>query len=195
METSQLESDSLCLQHHLYSCSFLVNVWSTRNLSSVDLPTLHQISIVNTMSNLPALPLTITIPTQHQRFLRQVRTARNEVLSLDPVRRKLVTWYWSVPKFEDCASDSDIMDRPTGDNRRRVPPSDLPDYRNSHRLDNPYCLCLLFVTSRAATPNEVAIFIETVGAYSGEYVAKCAKNECGYFGESTACPNFQTGLR
>jgi hypothetical protein len=144
------------------------------------------------MSNLPALPLTIAVPTQHQRLLHEVRTARNKVLSLDPVLRKLVTWYWSVPKFEDRADDSHAMDRPTDDNRRRVPPSDLLDYRNSHELDNPYCLCLLFVTSVEATPNEVAILIETVGAYSGEYVAKCAKNECGYFGES-APPTFQQG--
>jgi len=64
-----------------------------------------------------------------------------------------------------------------------VPPSDLPDYRYSHKLNNPYCLCPLFATSGAA-PKEAAIFIETVGAYCGEYVAKCAKNECGYFGES-----------
>jgi hypothetical protein len=84
------------------------------------------------------------------------------------------------------------MDRPTDDNRRRVPPSDLLDYRNSHELDNPYCLCLLFVTSGGATPNEVAILIETAGAYSGEYVAKCARNECGYFSESMP-PTFQQG--
>jgi hypothetical protein len=144
------------------------------------------------MSNLPALPLTITIPTQHQRLLREVRTARNKVLSLDPVLRKLVIWYWLVSKFEDRADDSHVMDRPTDDNRRRVPPSDLRDYRNSHKLDNPYCLCLLFVTSAGVTSNEVAILIETVGAYSGEYVARCAKNECGYFGEWMP-PTFQQG--
>ena len=144
------------------------------------------------MSNLPALPLTITIPTQHQRLLREVRTARNKVLSFDPVLRKLVTWYWSVPKFEDHTDNSHIMDRPTDNNRRRVPPSDLPDYRNSHELNNPYCFCSLFVKSVRATRNEIAILIETVGAYSGEYVVKCAKNECGYFGESMP-PTFQHG--
>jgi hypothetical protein len=144
------------------------------------------------MSNLPALPLTITIPTQHQRLLRELRTARNKVLSLDPVRRKLVTWYWSVSKFEDRTDHSHVMGRPTDDNRCRVPPSDLPGYRDSHELDNPYCLCLLFVASAGATPNEVAILIETAGPYSGEYVAKCAKNGCGYFGESMP-PTFQQG--
>ena len=178
------------LQLHLYSCSILVNIWSTKNLSSVDLPTSHQISMANTESNLPALPLTIPIPTQHQRLLREVRTARNKVLSFDPVLRKLVTWYWSVPKFEDRTDDSYVMDRPTDDNRCCMTPSDLHDYRNSHKLDNPYCFCCLFVMSVRVTRNEVTILIETAGPYAGEYVVKCMKNECGYFGESMP-PTFQ----
>jgi hypothetical protein len=66
-----------------------------------------------------------------------------------------------------------------------VPPSDLPDYRNSHKLQNPYSLCPLFAAS-GGTPKEAAVFIETVGPYCGEYVAKCAKNECGYFSESSS---------
>jgi hypothetical protein len=51
------------------------------------------------MSYQPPLPLTITIPTQHQRLLRKVRASANCVLSLDPVRRTLTTWYWLV--FDD----------------------------------------------------------------------------------------------
>jgi hypothetical protein len=72
-----------------------------------------------------------------------------------------------------------FIHRPTDDEEfKRVPPNELPDYRNSHMLENPYCLCLLF----GGSSKEVAIFIEIAGAYSGEYVARCAKNECGYFG-------------
>jgi hypothetical protein len=71
-----------------------------------------------------------------------------------------------------------FIHRPTDDELERVPPSELPAHRESHVLENPYCLCLLF----GSCPKEIAIFIETAGAYSGEYVAKCAKNECGYFG-------------
>lgn len=29
------------------------------------------------------------------------------------------------------------------------------------------------------------MFIETIGTHSGLYVAKCAKNECGYYGQSS----------
>lgn len=50
------------------------------------------------MSDLLPLPLTITIPTLHQKLLREVRATRHSVLSFDPVRRTLTTWYWSVPK-------------------------------------------------------------------------------------------------
>jgi hypothetical protein len=48
------------------------------------------------MSSLPPLPFTITIPTLHQRLLREVRAATRYVLSLDLARRTLTIWYWSV---------------------------------------------------------------------------------------------------
>jgi len=149
-------------------------------------PTLHLNSIIIVMSSLAPLPLTINIPTQHQRLLREIREATHRVLSLDPVRRSLVTWYWSVPALQDRPNqpESSHICRPAnGKELKRVPPSDLPKFRDSHKLENPYCLCLLFAENGGGAPDEVAVLIETEGPYSGEYVAKCAKDECGYLGQ------------
>lgn len=79
------------------------------------------------------------------------------------------------------AEDSYLCRPTTGD--RRVPPSELREYRNSNRFLGPCCLCPLFAVDGAFT--EAAMFIETSGPFSGEYVAKCAKGECGFTGQSS----------
>ena len=79
-----------------------------------------------------------------------------------------------------------ISHRPSdGEDLQRIPPSELGEYRQSHRFQYPYCLCPLFAPTGASAPTEAAVLIETVGPHSGLYVAKCAKSECGYFGQSS----------
>lgn len=66
----------------------------------------------------------------------------------------------------------------------RVVPSDLPLHRDSHRFLGPCCLCPLFIPNSQGLYVETSMAYETSGFYSGQFVAKCAQNECGYFGES-----------
>lgn len=79
-----------------------------------------------------------------------------------------------------------ILDVPRPSNstltQGRVKPSDLQDYRQSHRMLGPCCLCPM---QDATQPDfvEAAMYMITVGLLSGEYVASCARNRCGYFGE------------
>jgi hypothetical protein len=66
----------------------------------------------------------------------------------------------------------------------RVVPGDLEDYRRCHDFMAPCCLCA-FVDKVAYT--ETVIGIVAAGATSdphfGVYVARCAKERCGYSGK------------
>ena len=64
----------------------------------------------------------------------------------------------------------------------RVTPSSLLDHRISHRMLGPCCLCPMM---DAMKPDfvEAAIYMASDGDNAGKYVATCAKDECGYFGE------------
>lgn len=58
----------------------------------------------------------------------------------------------------------------------------MRDYRSTHRMLGPCCLCPLIY------PNgpdfvESAMYFATTGSHAGLYVASCAKNKCGYLGE------------
>ena len=64
----------------------------------------------------------------------------------------------------------------------RVTPSDLLDYRVTHLLKAPCCLCPLKMGTDQYI--ESAIFIARRGRLQGEYIACCATDECGYLGES-----------
>ena len=48
------------------------------------------------MLRLPEFPLTITIPSHHQRLLRELREETYNILSLDQVTRELVKLPWYV---------------------------------------------------------------------------------------------------
>ena len=54
----------------------------------------------------------------------------------------------------------------------------------SNEFLGPGCFCSVFVPRDQAVFTEAAIFILTSGPFSGEYVAQCAKGECGYLGQS-----------
>jgi hypothetical protein len=64
-----------------------------------------------------------------------------------------------------------------------VVPSSLQEYRTAHQFIGPCCLCPLFEPEGRAIFTEAAIFIATFGPFAGEYVAKCAKGDCGYLGQ------------
>jgi hypothetical protein len=67
----------------------------------------------------------------------------------------------------------------------RVPPVGLRQHRETHQYLGPGCLCpLLEPLSEEPVFTEAAIYLTTFGRYEGEYVAECAKGQCGYLGQS-----------
>lgn len=75
-----------------------------------------------------------------------------------------------------------IVPRPCA-NGERVRPSELQDHRKSHQVLGPCCLCPMTDTSQPDFV-EAAIYVLPVGPFSGQYVTSCARDQCGYFGES-----------
>jgi hypothetical protein len=68
---------------------------------------------------------------------------------------------------------------------RHVPPAELHQYRETHQYLGPGCLCpLLEPLMEEPVFTEAAIYLTTFGHYGGEYVAECAKGQCGYLGQS-----------
>ncbi|KAK7016540.1 hypothetical protein R3P38DRAFT_3184960 [Favolaschia claudopus] len=63
---------------------------------------------------------------------------------------------------------------------RRIPPSDLAEYRRTRIFHNPRCLCSLHELDSAHFVESV-IFLVTSGALAGEYVAGCAEGVCKYW--------------
>jgi hypothetical protein len=74
-----------------------------------------------------------------------------------------------------------MLVRPTNERGERVTPSDLEGHRVSHRFRGPCCLCPMLRGDDDFT--EAALVLVTRGRLSGEYIAKCARNICGYFGK------------
>ena len=68
---------------------------------------------------------------------------------------------------------------------KRVTPSKLRNYRESHQFLGPCCLCP-FLEPLKVDPRftEAAIYMPVHGRYAGEYVAECAESRCGYIGWS-----------
>jgi hypothetical protein len=75
------------------------------------------------------------------------------------------------------------MHRPVEGNKR-VPPRKLKKYRESHQFLGPCCLCpLLAQVGEEQVYTEAIVDITVSGRFKGEYVAECAKSQCGYIGE------------
>lgn len=72
-----------------------------------------------------------------------------------------------------------------GELKNRVVPSALREHRQSHRFLGPCCLCPLLAEDPddRGVFTEAAILIATSGLFFGEYVAMCAKGQCGYIGQ------------
>ena len=63
-----------------------------------------------------------------------------------------------------------------------ITPSQLWSHRISHCMLGPCCFCPL-ADPYAPDFVESAIYRRTESPYMGEWVATCARNKCGYFGE------------
>jgi hypothetical protein len=64
----------------------------------------------------------------------------------------------------------------------RIRPSDLNEYRITHQMLGPCCLCPLVDVNG---PHFVESTIRIVGpgsSFAGEYAATCKLHQCGYFG-------------
>lgn len=76
----------------------------------------------------------------------------------------------------------------------RVHPSDLVDYRTTHQMLGPCCLCPL-VSNNQPDFVEAAIYMPSEGDHAGKYIANCARDLCGYQGQLTMSSlGYQTHL-
>ena len=101
------------------------------------------------------------------------------ILHYHPPSRDLGAWFWYVVKFGIFTLMLTIVAwRPVTEAGRRVPPSDLSDYRIGYDFRAPCCLCASNPNSFGFTESE--IYRALSGPYEGEYVAGCAADICGY---------------
>lgn len=66
-------------------------------------------------------------------------------------------------------------------------PSEMENYRMSHRMPFPCCLCPLADENQPDFV-EAAIYAAADGPLAGKYIATCARDLCGYIGKPR--PNF-----
>jgi hypothetical protein len=120
-----------------------------------------------------------TMPTSlPELYLHQIRIS-TAVLQFDiSAGYGLTVWRWYVQFMLTPSYDPDSC-RPTNDAGERVPPSELGDHRLSHRFLGPCCICPI-LTNGEVTFTEAAIFMETSGRRAGQYLARCARDSCGY---------------
>jgi hypothetical protein len=127
----------------------------------------------------------LTMPTYREILLDQVYRSVNCVKSFNLATSKLTVHYWygvalafhPMPRSSSC--------RPVHKGKR-VTPGELALYRETHQFLGPGCLCpLLGPVSKRPTFIEAAIYIPVFGRYKGEYVAECAKSQCGFIGKAS----------
>ena len=135
------------------------------------------------------------MPTVHNRdaaicdvlrldLLVKISTSNRAILELDGAGQLLQVWSWCVESslWGRKLWAKHPADRPINDQGQCVTPSDLAAHRLSHQFLGPCCLCML-ENYPHSTHKEAAMVLLTRGPYGGEYVACCAMQRCGYFGE------------
>jgi hypothetical protein len=95
----------------------------------------------------------------------------------------MLPWYISVIAKVMTLRTSHVLYRPLN-GQGQVTPSLLQEHCRSHRFLGPCCLCPLFELEGQAIFAEAAMYVATSGPFSREYIAQCAKGECGYLGQS-----------
>ena len=79
---------------------------------------------------------------QQMRYI--VRTGYNVVFEYDSTTDDLREWLWSVPWMLFIIDSPLTRRRPVYNDGPRVPPSELRDYCQTHRLKGPRCFCARF---------------------------------------------------
>lgn len=131
----------------------------------------------------PLQPSRLSVPMRLGRYMRQVYNAKHTVLQYHRSSCSLSAWVWYVT-FSPHANlyiRIDFAFRPMHITRERVRPEDLREHCVSNNLRRPCCLCPLKDLTKPALV-EASFEIAKSGVLSGEYIAKCAKNNCGYLG-------------
>lgn len=144
----------------------------------------------STISRTPQRLAITTVPTVRQRFVSAIYKSADRVLSLDPATLTLTAYYWCVMlTFARCHFH--CLHRPV-QGKKRMAPDAFRDHRETHQFLGPCCLCPL-LEPRKVEPHftEAAIYVSAFGRYAGEYVAECAKSQCGYLGRSPFSMNLK----
>jgi hypothetical protein len=96
--------------------------------------------------------------------------------------RVMIAAVHKILTVTDMTITSFVIFRPCYESAR-VHPSALCNYRASYEMLGPCCLCPM-AEGNVQDYVEAAIYQATSGPFSGEYVASCARDRCGYFGGS-----------
>lgn len=120
--------------------------------------------------------------SSNQRLLDKIQSTQDTILEFDILTGDTKTWAWYVlsrNRWTLCSMNLLNFDRPKPEGEERIPVFRLAEYRATHLLKFPCCLCarLLDIVT------ESAVYIAATGEYRGFWVASCAKDMCGYFGE------------
>lgn len=131
--------------------------------------------------NIPAGHLAVL--TRVQRYTRQIYNSRHSILQYHKYSDRLTRWEWyAVSRLFDIIAINNILSiRPIDAAGHRVIPMALLSHCLSNNLPRPYCLCPLKCPNKPAFMEAIFLLMNE-GAHSGEYVAKCAEDCCGYFG-------------
>jgi hypothetical protein len=129
-----------------------------------------------------------TLDLRLEAYIIRALTSTNVVFQYDPETDELVVWgWWVIDRATHVHSGSPgyAVARPIED-ENRVPPSGMRDHRVTNKMPNPICFCSMkFRNVNQPKFVEAAIYLITTGLYGGQYVASCANDRCGYFGESS----------
>lgn len=78
---------------------------------------------------------------------------------------------------------------------QRVTPWELSTHRLTHSCLNPGCICPARDPNQSRKFTESAIYKVRAGnPFEGEWVASCATDNCGYFGEFISLHKFSTHI-
>ncbi|KAG2752736.1 hypothetical protein P692DRAFT_20695335, partial [Suillus brevipes Sb2] len=99
------------------------------------------------------------------KLIAEAMTCRFALLHYDSSSKSMIEWCW-----------------PADGKGRKVPPSDLEDYRAKYDFRYPCCVCA--DSGRKAAYIEAAVYPwwnETANEI--DWIARCASNTCGYQGQ------------
>jgi hypothetical protein len=117
--------------------------------------------------------------SSRQHLLDEILSTRDTILEYDRTTGATKAWAWCVLSCYYHGGSCLTSNSPRGKNNERIPIFHLVEYRDTHCFEYPCCLC----AELAGAVTESAIYIAGSGLYRGFWVASCARELCGYFGE------------